>query len=380
MAKRDKPTPINREKFLNNLHDSYQLPEQSLQPYDNSNPEAKYTKPGQQEHVRANEISMKGDTSPNIRISLEDHDETILYYLKNNIKPTVEINGYKREVPILYGSPERWKSVQKDGFFRDKNGKIQSPLIILKRESFEKNRSIGNKLDGNKVNNIQYFKQGYSRRNSYDNFSVLTNQRPSEEYKVSIIPDYITITYKLTIFTDYIEHMNQLIEAIEFASDSYWGDKEKFMFRANITSFPTPIVVESGDDRISRSDLILTINGYIIPDTVNSFKAAPSPKSFNITKLLFKESIIIDGNEKVISKDVPIISHDCECNDKSFQKLISGTENIILISEHGINPISSIEVYNTIDNNKVGVQIIKNGTTVSILTNQPLNNHLLIIS
>ena len=96
MTKRDKPTPINRDKFLNNLQDSYQLPEQGLQPYDNSNPEAKYTKPGQPEYVRANEISMKGDTSPNIRISLEDHDETILYYLKNNIKPTVEINGYKR--------------------------------------------------------------------------------------------------------------------------------------------------------------------------------------------------------------------------------------------------------------------------------------------
>ena len=31
-------------------------------------------------------------------------------------------------VPVLYGSPERWKSVQKDGFYRDKNGKIQAPL------------------------------------------------------------------------------------------------------------------------------------------------------------------------------------------------------------------------------------------------------------
>ena len=100
MTKRDKPTPINRDKFLNNLQDSYQLPEQGLQPYDNSNPEAKYTKPGQPEYVRANEISMKGDTSPNIRISLEDHDETILYYLKNNIKPTVVIHrGHSYHLP-----------------------------------------------------------------------------------------------------------------------------------------------------------------------------------------------------------------------------------------------------------------------------------------
>jgi len=270
----DKPTPISRKKFMDNLHDSYQLPEQSLQPYDKSNPEAKYRKPGEPSFVRGNEISMKGEDFKVIRIGLEDHDEAVLYYLENNIKPTVEINGNKREVPVLMGSPERWKSIQKDGFYRDKNGKIQTPLIILKRESFEKNKSIGNKLDGNKVNNIQYFKKGYSQRNSYDNFSVLQAQKPQEEYQVGIIPDYITLTYKLTIFTDYVEHMNQIIEAIEFASDSYWGDKERFVFRANINQFPTPVVVESGNDRASRSDLTLTVNGYLIPDTIISVLGA----------------------------------------------------------------------------------------------------------
>jgi len=38
----------------------------------------------------------------------------------------------------MYGSPERWKAVQKDGFHRDKNGKIQAPLIMFKRDSVEK--------------------------------------------------------------------------------------------------------------------------------------------------------------------------------------------------------------------------------------------------
>ena len=130
MAKRkDKPTPINREKFLNNLHDPYQIPEQVEQPYDNSNPDAKYRKPGEPEFLRANEISMKGDTNNVINITLEDHDEAILYYIKNVIKPTVEINGNQQEVPVIYGSPERWKSMQKDGFFRDKNGKAFIPII-----------------------------------------------------------------------------------------------------------------------------------------------------------------------------------------------------------------------------------------------------------
>lgn len=311
MAKRTKPTPINREKFLNNLHEPYQIPEQIEQPYDNSDPNAKYRKPGEEEFIRANEISMKGDTNNTINISLEDHDEAIIYYLKNTIKPTVEINGIQREVPIIYGSPERWKSMQKDGFFRDKNGKAFIPIIAIKRESFEKDRRLGNKLDGNKAQNIQYFKTGYSKRNGYDNFSVLQNQKPSEEYQVGVIPDYITLTYTLSIFTDYVEHMNSIIEAIEFASDSYWGDKERFQFRASVTQFPTPTEVANGNDRAVKSDLTLTINGYIVPKSINVQKAAPTPKSFNTTKLIFKEyaqeptspQIDKDGNKIITYTD-----------------------------------------------------------------------------
>jgi hypothetical protein len=31
--------------------------------------------------------------------------------------------------------------------------------------------------------------------------------------------------------------MNKLIEAINYASDSYWGDPESFKFKASIDSF-----------------------------------------------------------------------------------------------------------------------------------------------
>jgi hypothetical protein len=290
--RRDKPTPINREKFLNNLPDPYQIPEQIEQPYDNSNPNAIYRNPGEPDFIRANEISMKGDNSNTINITLEDHDNAVLYYIKNIIKPTVEINGNKREIPIIYASPERWKSMQKDGFFRDKNGKTLIPVISLKRESFEKDRRLGNKLDGNKVQNIQYFKKGYSKKNIYDNFSVLQNQKPKEEYQISIIPDYLILNYKISIFTDYMEHMNSILESIEFASDSYWGDKERFQFRASITQFPTPVEIINGNDRAIKSELNLILNGYIIPKSININQSSPIGKSYSITKTIFKERIL----------------------------------------------------------------------------------------
>ena len=287
-----KPRPTTKREFLTTLSEPYVQPEREIQPYSNPNSTVSINTPlGQPEFNRAEEISLKGDTDKTINIGLEDIDSTILYYLEKVIKPTVTQNDKQVIVPVIYGSPELWKSVQADGFYRDKNGKTLIPLIMVKRESFEKNRSLGNKLDGNIVHNVQYFEKGYSRKNVYDNFSVLNGQKPQKEYMLGIIPDYIILTYKLSIFTDYTTQMNKLIEAIEFSSDSYWGDKEKFSFRASITSFPTPILVEKGSDRANKSELTLTIQGYIIPNTINVAQAGPSPKAHNITKTTFTERV-----------------------------------------------------------------------------------------
>ena len=213
---------------------------------------------------------MKADTNnKTFSIGLEDIDAALLYYLKDVIKPTVMQNSKQIEVPVIYGSPERWKSMQADGFYRDKNGKTMVPLIMFKRESFTKNNTLGNKLDGNRVQNVQYFETTYSKRNVYDNFNVLRGQKPQKEYTVGIIPDYIDLSYTLSIYTDFTVQSNQLTEAIEFAARSYWGDPERFMFRTNIETFNTPTLLENGTDRANRVDMTLIVNGYIIPSGIN---------------------------------------------------------------------------------------------------------------
>jgi len=289
----EKPRPLNKREFLTTLSEPYIEPEREIQPY--SNPNSTYSidvQPGQSEFNRALEVSLKDDDTKLINVGLEDHDDAILYYLENVIKPTVTQNDRQIAVPIIYGSPERWKSIQADGFYRDKNGKTMVPLIMFKRESFEKNRTLGNKLDGNVVHNVQYFEKQYSQRNVYDNFAVLRNQKPQKEYILGVIPDYITLTYKLSIYTDYVQQMNKIIEALEFASDSYWGDPERYQFRAVISSFPTPVLLENATDRANRSEITLTLQGYIIPNTINVAMAGPNPKSYNITKTIFTEKLL----------------------------------------------------------------------------------------
>ena len=287
-----KPRPYTKREFLSKLQEPYVNPDTEVEvaPVQSIPTEVK---PGQPEFNRAKEISLKDDnTNKTISIGLKDIDSSILYYLENVIKPVVTQNDRQLAVPIIYGSPERWKSMQADGFYRDKNGKTMVPLVMFKRDSFTKNNTLGNKLDGNRVQNVQYFETGYSKRNVYDNFNVLRGQKPQKEYTIGIIPDYIDITYSLSIFTDYVEQANEITEAIEFAARSYWGDPERFMFRADIQTFNTPVLLENGSDRANRTTMNVLVNGYIIPSGINAAMAGPSPKSYNVTKTIFKETVV----------------------------------------------------------------------------------------
>ena len=129
---------------------------------------------------RALQTSFKNDNVKPFSIGIKDIDEAIYYYFENIIQPSVVQNGQRLPVPIIYGSPEKWKSYQKDGYYRDQKGKIMAPLIMFKRESMDKDRTMRNKLDANNPHNYSVSQKKYDARNSYDNFKVLTNRIPEK--------------------------------------------------------------------------------------------------------------------------------------------------------------------------------------------------------
>lgn len=255
MARRKKPTPKTQQE-LSQAQITPLIPGSKT-----VNPDSK---------ARQYQRRVDNDNIKRFSVGLRDIDETIVYYFNNVIKPSVMQNGVKVNVPIVYGSPERWKSVQKDGFYRDKNGKIMTPLIMFKRDSLEKNRNLGNKLDANTPNNFGIFKKNFSRKNVYDKFSVVTNREPIEEYYGVIIPDYVTLSYSCVIFTDYVEQMNKIVESINYASDSYWGDPEKFSFRAMIDNYTTSTELAQGQDRAVKTNFNINMIGHIVSDSINA--------------------------------------------------------------------------------------------------------------
>ena len=204
-------------------------------------------------------------------VGLEDIDTAIMYYFDNVIRPSVFQNNSEIKVPILYGSPERWSSMQRQGFLRDHNDKLMTPLIMFKRTNMEKLRNLTNKLDANQANNFIVAKSRYNPRNAYSNFSVLnglTNRTDSDKIVLSVVPDYVRLTYSCIIFVDYIEQLNRVQEAINYASDSYWGDPSRFKFNARIDSFPNSTTLDTGTDRVVRSEFNISLFGYIIPDAI----------------------------------------------------------------------------------------------------------------
>jgi hypothetical protein len=231
--------------------------------------------------TRANQISANiEDNIKPFSIGLQDIDEAVFYYFENVIQPTVIQNGNKVNVPVSYASQERWAAVQSDGYYRDKNGKLMYPIIILQRTGFEKNRTLANKLDGNNVNNFAVSKARYNQQNQYTPFNILNNWTPSEKFYLTPVPDYINVTYSCAVFTNFIQENNKIVEAIEFASDSYWGDKNRFYFRTYITNFDSTAEYSVNEERVAKTTMSITLYGYIIPDTMNRDLATNGKRQF----------------------------------------------------------------------------------------------------
>jgi len=99
-------------------------------------------KPGQPEFNRAYETAFEPTGDKKYSIGLKDIDQAIMYHFTNVLKLTVFQNNSTVLVPVIYGSPEKWKSIQEDGYYRDNVARIMSPLLVFKRSSVVQNRTL----------------------------------------------------------------------------------------------------------------------------------------------------------------------------------------------------------------------------------------------
>ena len=154
---------------------------------------------------RSEKLSWKGDNTEPFSIGIQDLDEAVFYYFDNVIKPFVTQNGNRREVPVIYAAPERWVSFQKDSYYRDKKGAIMLPIIVIKRDTITKDRTVANKLDANMPNMYGVFSKQFSQKNFYSIFATLNNRIPVETFHMVAQPDYVTMEYSCLVQIYYME-------------------------------------------------------------------------------------------------------------------------------------------------------------------------------
>jgi hypothetical protein len=309
--------PQNRREFMDKL----------IVPYDPhyGNPNEIFSEPqksGQPEQNRALEISLKNDIDKDFSIGIKDINEAVHYYFTDILKLSVVQNNTRTPIPIIYGDEENWKGVQADGFYRDNNSKLMAPLLMFKRTNITQNRGLANKIDANSVRNVQVFEKTFSRRNAYSNFNAINNRVPEKEYIVAVSPDYVTVEYSCMIWTHFIEQMDKLIESLNYASRAYWGDPNKFQFYSSIESFQDATTFATGEDRLIRSNFNLTLNGYLIPDSIN--------KSVSVANRVYGVSNIIFGLETSTGVETFNASVNAPASTKLANVIAADSTNIVI--------------------------------------------------
>ena len=88
-----------------------------------------------------------------------------------------------------------------------------------------------------------------------------------------------------------MEQLNKIVESCEYASDAYWGDPEKYVFRAFIDNFGIRTEIPNNSDRLVAAEFSIRLRGYLIPNTIQN--ELNSVKTYNS-----KASVIV--SEKVV--------------------------------------------------------------------------------
>ena len=231
-------------------------------------------------------------------IGLKEIDTAVINHIRNIMKPVVRESNEIIKVPVMYGNEERWKSVRGRGVLRDKNGVIILPVIVIKRTSLTMNPdmplSFDNDVKGKYISVVRS-SNGWSKNNRYDRFSVLTGQKPVEEFVKTGMPDFVICSYSIVMMTAFMEQMNDLNTIMVEHLETYWGDSNSYRFLSALSGdISNEVQMESDGERLVRNELGLEIKGYMIPEfTDNIFgKTAEAGRGYTPKKVVFSETIL----------------------------------------------------------------------------------------
>ena len=225
----------------------------------------------------AGQTNIKRDGSvKDISIALYDVDYAIKWHIENTIHPTITEENLVITVPVLFAAGEKWSAVQKHGYLRDNQGKLLTPMLMIKRNSVTKREDIQDlKVLETQEARITFEKK-YSTANRYDRFS-LSNKTPVKEYYSMDVPKFVQIEYELLIWTNNSIQLNEIVEQLMWFDGKAFGDAHKFITHIDPPSFEA--VNNTGEDRIVRANMSMRTKAHILnthgPNAPSLYKLNP---------------------------------------------------------------------------------------------------------
>jgi hypothetical protein len=221
-----------------------------------------------------------------------DIDYAIKWYIENEIRPQVTDNGQVLTVPVIFANGEKWDNVRRLGYLRDEKGMLQSPIIMLKRNSIvERDMVKGLDVNHTQPGSHLIYRSKYNSRNRFEDsiFPIPTNQpASSEQLYVIDIPKYVTIEYDIMLWCDFTTQMNELVDQIMPYGRFAWGN-ETNKFPTTLGQFSFETVNTIGEDRLVRSTNTLTVQGTLLSEQetrINTLKTMYSVKKVSFDQVI----------------------------------------------------------------------------------------------
>ena len=230
--------------------------------------------------------------------NIENIDYSITSWLKTDLELFATTNEGRKQVDILWQTPERAFQIKNDKNLRDDSGALKLPLISIQRTGITKDPARKGSYQAHIFSEKQNGRTGrmtLARRIVKDktrNFAVASGTRsntsaalqrnfPRINKKIVVqtlsipIPVYVTLDYKITIKTEYQQQMNELLAPFVTRT----GQINSFVMRRNGHLYEAfieqnfaandNVATLNEDIRMFSSDINIKVLGYLIGEGEN---------------------------------------------------------------------------------------------------------------
>jgi len=288
--------------------------------------------------------------------TIYDIDYAIKWFIENEIQPQITDKDQTIPVPVIFASGEKWDNVRRLGYLRDEKGMLQSPIIVLKRNTVTERDSVKG-FDANRPQgqNLRIYKSKYNEKNRYEDemFPVPLNQpKPSDKVYLVDIPKYVTVEYEMMMWCDFSTQMNDLIDQIFPYSRFAWGNEQN-RYTTTLGGFSFETVNTVGEDRLIRTTVPLTVLGTLLSG--QEARRSTIQKMFSPKKVVFETSVDTDiFNTTTISNQI-----------LQAQNYITQGGQIV-VSSGGASTTIDANVMNYLINLTEKIATYSNATTITI--------------